>query len=47
MFGSLLYLATNRTDIAFSVGVCARFQLDHKESSQVLRDISFDMLMAL
>ena len=32
MIGSLLYLTTNRLDIAFSVGVCARFQVAPKES---------------
>jgi len=32
MIGSLLYLTTSRPDIAFSVGVCARFQVNPKES---------------
>ncbi|XP_065633560.1 secreted RxLR effector protein 161-like [Quercus suber] len=32
MIGSLLYLTTSRPDIAFSVGVCARFQGVFKES---------------
>ncbi|XP_022889185.1 uncharacterized protein LOC111404635 [Olea europaea var. sylvestris] len=32
MIGSLLYLIASRPDIAFSVGVCARFQADPKES---------------
>ena len=32
MIGSLLYLTTNRLDIAFSVVVCARFQAAPKES---------------
>ncbi|XP_022870751.1 uncharacterized protein LOC111389996 [Olea europaea var. sylvestris] len=32
MIGSLLYLTTSRLDIAFSVGVYARFQVDPKES---------------
>ncbi|XP_065623620.1 uncharacterized mitochondrial protein AtMg00810-like [Quercus suber] len=32
MIGSLLYLTTSRPDIAFSVGVCARFQAAPKES---------------
>lgn len=32
MIGSLLYLITTRPDIAFSVGCCARFQADPKES---------------
>ena len=32
MIGSLLYLTTSRPNIAFSVGVCARFQAAPKES---------------
>jgi hypothetical protein len=32
MIGSLLYLTAGRPDIAFSVGVCARFQPNPKES---------------
>jgi hypothetical protein len=32
MTGSLLYLTASRPDIAFSVGVCARFQANPKES---------------
>ena len=32
MIGSLLYLIASRPDIAFSVGVCARFQATPKES---------------
>jgi hypothetical protein len=32
MIGSLLYLTANRPDIAFSVGVCAWFQANPKES---------------
>jgi hypothetical protein len=32
MIGSLLYLTASRPDIAFSVGVCARFQANPKES---------------
>jgi hypothetical protein len=32
MIGSLLYLTANWPDIAFSVGVCARFQVNPKES---------------
>lgn len=31
MIGSLLYLATSRPDIAFSVGLCASFQSNPKE----------------
>ena len=30
--GSLLYLTTSRPDIAFSVGICARYQAAPKES---------------
>ncbi|GMH24089.1 hypothetical protein Nepgr_025932 [Nepenthes gracilis] len=32
MIGSLLYLTASRPDIAFSVGVCARYQSNPKES---------------
>ena len=32
MIGSLLYLTAIRTDISFSVGLCARFQSNPKES---------------
>lgn len=32
MKGSLLYLIVSRTNIAFSVGVCVKFQVDPKES---------------
>lgn len=32
MIDSLLYFTANRCDIAFSVGVCARFQVDPKVS---------------
>ncbi|XP_065622786.1 secreted RxLR effector protein 161-like [Quercus suber] len=32
MIGSLLYLTASRPDIAFSVGICARFQAASKES---------------
>jgi hypothetical protein len=32
MIGSLLYLCASRPDIAFSVGLCARFQSNPKES---------------
>jgi len=31
MIGSLLYLTASRPDIAFSVGICARFQANSKE----------------
>ena len=32
MIGSLLYITASRLDIAFSVGVCARYQAFPKES---------------
>ncbi|XP_070014149.1 secreted RxLR effector protein 161-like [Nicotiana sylvestris] len=32
MIGSLLYLTASRTDIVFSVGLCALFQANPKES---------------
>ncbi|XP_070002153.1 secreted RxLR effector protein 161-like [Nicotiana sylvestris] len=32
IIGSLLYLTANRPDIVFSVGLCARFQSNPKES---------------
>ncbi|CAL9106771.1 unnamed protein product [Musa textilis] len=32
MIGSLLYLSATRPDIMFSVGLCARFQVDPKLS---------------
>ncbi|XP_070022946.1 secreted RxLR effector protein 161-like [Nicotiana sylvestris] len=32
IIGSLLYLTANRPDIIFSVGLCARFQSNPKES---------------
>ena len=32
MIGSLLYLTTSRPDISYSVGVCARYQVNPKES---------------
>ncbi|XP_040999421.1 secreted RxLR effector protein 161-like [Juglans microcarpa x Juglans regia] len=35
MIGSLLYLTASRPDIVFSVGVCARFQANPKESHLV------------
>ena len=33
MIGSLLYLTTSRLDINYSVGVCARYQANPKESN--------------
>ena len=43
MICSLLYLTTSMPDISFSVGVCARYQLDPKESflSSVKRIIHY------
>ena len=32
MIGNLLYLTTSRPNICYSVGVCARYQTNHKES---------------
>ena len=32
IIGSLLYLTASRPDIVFSVGICARYQVDPKES---------------
>ena len=32
MIGSLLYLTASRSDISFSVGACARYQANPKES---------------
>ncbi|CAM8902386.1 unnamed protein product [Rhodiola kirilowii] len=43
MIGSLLYLTASRPDIAYAVGVCARYQVDPKESHllQVKRIIKY------
>ncbi|CAM8948047.1 unnamed protein product [Rhodiola kirilowii] len=43
MIGSLLYLIASRPDIAYAVGVCARYQVDPKESHllQVKRIIKY------
>ncbi|CAM8880652.1 unnamed protein product [Rhodiola kirilowii] len=43
MIGSLLYLTASRPDIAYAVGVCARYQADPKESHllQVKRIIKY------
>ena len=35
MIGSLLYLTASRPDISYSVGVCARYQVNHKESYMI------------
>ena len=32
MIGSLIYLTTSRPDLSFSVGICARYQSDPRES---------------
>ena len=36
MIGSLLYLTTSRSDISYSVGVCARYQANPKESHMIV-----------
>ncbi|CAM8880867.1 unnamed protein product [Rhodiola kirilowii] len=43
MIGSLLYLTTNKPDITYAVRVCARYQVDPKESHllQVKRIIKY------
>ncbi|CAM8991073.1 unnamed protein product [Rhodiola kirilowii] len=43
MIGSLLYLTTSKPDVAYAIGVCARYQADPKESHllQVKRIIKF------
>ena len=35
MIGSLLYLTTSRPDISYSMGVCARYQANPKESHMI------------
>ena len=35
MIGSLLYLTVSRPDISYSVGVCARYQTNPKESHMI------------
>ena len=35
MIGSILYLIANRPDISYSVGVCARYQANPKESYMI------------
>ena len=35
MIGSLLYLTVNRPDISYSVGVCATYQANPKESHTI------------
>ena len=35
MIGSLLYLTASRPDISYSVGVCARYQANPKESHMI------------
>ena len=35
MIGSLLYLIASRLDISYSVGVCARYQANPKESHMI------------
>ncbi|CAM8917424.1 unnamed protein product [Rhodiola kirilowii] len=43
MIGSVLYLTASRPDIAYAVGVCARYQASPKESHllQVKRIIKY------
>ena len=36
MIGSILYLTANRPDISYSVGVCARYQANPKESYMIV-----------
>ena len=35
MIGSLLYLTASRPDISYSVGMCARYQANLKESHMI------------
>ena len=35
MIGSLLYLTASRPDISYSVGICARYQANPKESHMI------------
>ena len=35
MIGNLLYLTASRPDISYSVGVCARYQANPKESHMI------------
>ena len=35
MIGSLLYLTASRSDISYSMGVCARYQANPKESHMI------------
>ena len=35
MIGSLLYLTASRPDISYSMGVCARYQANPKESHMI------------
>ena len=35
MIGSRLYLTTSRPDISYSVGMCARYQANPKESHMI------------
>ena len=41
MIGSFLYLTTSRPDISYSVGVCARYQANPKESHMVANHYRF------
>ena len=51
IIGSLLYLTASRSDIAFSVGVCARYQAASKEShltvvKRIIRYVNGTRIMA-
>jgi hypothetical protein len=52
MIGSLLYLTASRPDITFSVGVCARFQANPKEShltavKRIIRYVNDTLLFSI
>ena len=47
MIGSLLYLTASRSDIMFSVCLCARFQSCPKESHLITENTLLDILSAL
>ena len=48
MIGSFLYLTASRLDISYSVGVCARYQANPKESHMIAlkRIIKYDKTTA-
>ncbi|XP_022868521.1 uncharacterized protein LOC111388090 [Olea europaea var. sylvestris] len=47
IIASLLYLTATRPDIAFSVGVCAKFQVNPKESHLSASDVSLGTLILI